>query len=331
MERIVECVPNISEGRDLEKVRVVVDAIKRTGAKVLSFEPEATYNRTVITFVADPETATDGAFACVRAALQVIDMRQHHGEHPRMGAADVVPFVPVRGVTMADCANLARRLGRRVGDQLGVPVYLYGEAARKPDRQNLATVRKGEYEGLPEKLTDRDWAPDFGPAKFVPESGAVIIGARQFLIAYNVNLAAADVPLANRIGKTIRTSGYKKGDQQIPGLFPAVKAMGFALETPQRKLAQVSINLVDYTQTNMHVVYEKIKELAQADGVAVTGSEIVGLVPLEAIAESGRFYAGEAADDRAAVEAAIRGLGLSDLAPFDPDQKVLDFVIAKTS
>ena len=330
MEKIIECVPNISEGRDLEKIKTVVEAIKRAGAKVLSFEPEATYHRTVITLVGDPDTVLDGAFACIRSACQVIDMRQHHGEHPRMGAADVVPFVPVRGVTMAECAALARKLGRRVGDQIGIPVYLYGEAARKPEYQNLADVRKGEYEGLAEKLKDRAWAPDFGPAKFVPESGAVIIGARQFLVAYNVNLASDNVPLAGRIGKAIRTSGYKKGDQHVPGLFPAVKAMGFALETGNRKIAQVSMNLVDFTQTNMHTVYEKVKEMAAAEGETITGSEIVGLVPLAALGEAGRFYGGAELDDRAAVELAIQRLGLGDLAPFDPDKKVLEYVIAQT-
>ena len=328
MDKIVECVPNISEGRDLEKVKSVVEAIERTGAIVLSSEPEATYNRTVITIVGDPETVVDGAFACVRATTSVIDMAQHQGEHPRMGAADVVPFVPVRGVTMAGCATLARKLARRVGDQIGIPVYLYGEAARKPERANLANVRKGQYEALPEKLTDPEWMPDFGPAKFIAKSGATAIGARQFLIAYNINLDTQDVPLATRIAKTIRESGYKKGDETIPGLFPAVKGMGFALETPTRKLAQVSMNLVDYTVTNMHVVYDKVKELAAAEGVTVTGSEIVGLVPLATIVQSGRHYGGADLDDRAAVAAAIDGLGLSDLAPFDPEKKILEFLIA---
>jgi len=327
VDRIVECVPNVSEGRDLEKIKAIVDAIRRTRAKVLSVEPEATYNRTVITLVGEPTTALEGAFACVRAACQLIDMRGHRGEHPRLGAADVVPFVPVRGVTMADCAALARQLGRRVGEQLGIPVYLYGEAARRPERRDLAAVRKGEYEGLADKLADRNWTPDFGPTKLVAESGAAIIGARQFLIAYNVNLGSENVALANRIAKTIRASGCKRGDERIAGLFPAVKALGFALQTADRKLAQVSINLVDFTQTNMHVVYEKVKELAQADGAAVTGSEIVGLVPLAALAEAGRFYGGAALDDRAAAAAAARGLGLHDLAPFDIEKKVLEYLI----
>jgi glutamate formiminotransferase/formiminotetrahydrofolate cyclodeaminase len=331
MDRIVECVPNVSEGRDLEKIKTIADAIRRAGAKVLSVEPEATYNRTVITFVAEPDTAVEGAFACVRAACQLIDMRGHHGEHPRMGAADVVPFVPVRGVSMADCAQFARKLGRRVGDQIGIPVYLYGEAARKPERRDLAAVRKGEYEGLAERLANRNWAPDFGPAKFVPESGASAVGARQFLIAYNVNLATADVALANRIAKAIRTSGHKQGERQIPGLFPAVKAMGFMLQAGTRTLAQVSINLVDFTQTNMHVVFEKVKELAAADGVAVTGSEIVGLTPLAALAQAGRFYGGAGLDDRAAADAAAKGLGLADLASFEVVKKVLEYVIEATA
>lgn len=329
MERIVECVPNVSEGRDPEKIKAIVEAIKRTGATVLSAEPEATYNRTVITFVGEPNTVLDGAFACIRAAVAMIDMRSHTGEHPRMGAADVVPFVPVRGITMADCAMLARKLGRRVGDQIGIPVYLYGEAARKPERADLAVVRKGQYEGLAKKLTERDWAPDFGPARFIPEAGATIIGARQFLIAYNVNLDTEDVAIANRIAKIIRSSGYKKGEETIPGLFPAVKGLGFELQTPNRKLTQVSMNLVDYTKTNMHVVYDKISELAVADGVRVTGSEIVGLLPLAAITEAGRHYGGRDLDDRAATTAAIEGLGLNDLAPFAADEKILEFKIAK--
>ncbi|MDP8221982.1 MAG: glutamate formimidoyltransferase [Candidatus Lernaella stagnicola] len=329
MNQIVECVPNISEGRDQAKIDSVLEAIKRTGAIVLSAEAEATYNRTVITIVGDPETIVDGAFACIRAATSMIDMQQHQGEHPRMGAADVVPFVPVKGVTMADCARLARKLGRRVGDQIGIPVYLYGEAARRPERTNLAKVRKGQYEGLLEKLSDPEWTPDFGPAKFVPASGATAIGARQFLIAYNVNLATEDVGFANTIAKTLRESGYKKDGERIPGLFQAVKGMGFALEVPGRKLAQVSMNLVNYKVTNMHVVYDKIVELAAEKDVQVTGSEIVGLLPLVALAESGRHYGGADLDDAAAVRAAAEGLGLADLAPFDPDEKVLEYLIAK--
>ncbi len=329
MDKIVECVPNISEGRDLDKVNSVIEAIERTGTKVLSVEPEATYNRTVITLVGDPDTVLEGAFACVRAATAMIDMSEHQGEHPRMGAADVVPFVPVRGVTMADCAALAHKLGSRVGEQIGIPVYLYGEAASKPERANLAKVRKGQYEALPEKLVDSQWAPDYGPAKFIPRSGATAIGARPFLIAYNINLDTEDVPFANNIAKQIRQSGYKKGDERIPGLFQAVKGMGFALETETRKLSQVSMNLVDFTVTNVHTVYDKVKEMAAAGGVRVTGSEIVGLVPLVAIAEAGRHYGGGDLDDRAAVQAAIEGLGLSDLTPFDADEKVLEFLIEK--
>ena len=327
MSAIVECVPNISEGREQEKIDYVVDAIRRTGVKLLSVEPEATYNRTVITIVGDPETIVDGAFATIRAACQVIDMRQHQGEHPRMGAADVVPFVPVREVTMADCAKLARKLGRRVGDQVGIPVYLYGEAARKPERVNLAEVRRGQYEGLAEKLQDRNWAPDFGPARFVPESGACIIGARQFLIAYNINLDTDNVETANQIAKVIRASGYKQGDTRVPGLYKSVKAMGFALEVPGRKLAQVSMNLTDFTDTNMHVVFDKVSELAGKHGTKVTGSEIVGLVPQAAMVEAGRHYGGAVLDDSAAITAAVRGLGLSDLVPFEPEKKVLDLLI----
>ena len=329
MMQLVECVPNVSEGRDPEKIKLITDAIERTGVTLLSVEREATYHRTVITFIGEPELVIDGAFACIRSACTLIDMSQHTGEHPRIGAADVVPFIPVAGVTMKECAQMARKLGRRVGDQIGIPVYLYGEAARKPDRKNLADIRKGEYEGLCAKLEDREWAPDFGPARFIPRSGACIIGARPFLIAYNVNLKTENVDLANQIARTVRTIGYKDGDKKIPGLFPCVKGLGFALKTERRSLAQVSMNLVDYTQCNMPVVYEKIKELAVALGTEVSGSEIVGLVPLAALVEAGRYYGGVAMEDRAAVNLAVEKLGLSDLAPFDPDQKVLQYLIEK--
>lgn len=327
MKQLVECVPNISEGKNKEKIDFVAEAIRHTGVKLLSVEPEATYNRTVITFVGSPDLVIDGAFACVRATCSVVDMRIHRGEHPRMGAADVVPFIPVSGVNIARCAQLARKLGCRVGDQIGIPVYLYGEAARKPERRNLAVVRKGQYEGLEDKLKNRDWAPDFGPGKFVPASGACIIGARKFLIAYNINLETDDVGTANKIANIIRTSGYKKGDELVAGLFPAVKGMGFALETEDRKIAQVSMNLVDFTRTNMHVVFDKVSELAVELGTKVTGSEIVGLVPKTAVVQSGRHYGGADLDETAAVSAAIEGLGLSDLVPFQPEKKVLELLI----
>lgn len=337
MNAIVECVPNFSEGRDAAVVNAIAAAVSGSpGVKLLSAEPDRDYNRTVITFVGSPDAVVDAAFAATKTAAALIDMSRHTGGHPRIGAADVVPFVPVSGVTMETCVALAHAFGRRVGGELEIPVYLYEEAATRPGRRNLAVVRKGEYEGLEAKLRDPAWAPDYGPARFNARSGATVTGARMFLIAYNVNLDTADVEKANEIALRIRESGRVKKDAAgrpvldaagnkvtIPGTLKAVKAMGVYLEA--HGIAQVSVNVVNYHVTPPHAVFEEVRRQAETLGVRVTGSEIVGLTPVEALLEAGRFYAPGAADRDALIAAAVDHLGLSRLERFEPGRKIIEF------
>lgn len=336
MARIVECVPNFSEGRNIKVINAIAGAISGVaGVKFISAEPDKDYNRTVVTFVGEPAAVAEAAFQGTRKAAELIDMTQHSGEHPRIGATDVVPFVPVAGVTMADCIRLAQEFGKRAGDELRIPVYLYEEAATRPERRNLSTIRKGEYEGLAEKLRDPAWAPDFGPAVFNAKSGATVTGARMFLIAYNVNLGTNDVSIANEIALRIRESGRVKKDAEgkpvldaqgrkvsIPGTLKAVKAMGVLLEA--HNIAQVSINLVDFHVTPPHAAFEEVKQQAATLGVNVTGSEIVGLTPREALLMAGTFYAPAAANEDEQLGAAVAALGLSQLEPFDAGKKIIE-------
>ena len=336
MSAIVECVPNFSEGRDLRIVNAIAGAIDSVhGVKLLSVEPDRDYNRTVVTFIGAPEAVIEAAFLATARAADLIDMAQHAGEHPRIGAADVVPFVPVSGITMEECVRLAQRFGERVGKELAIPVYLYEEAASRPERKNLATIRKGEYEGLCAKLKDPNWTPDYGPSEFNARSGATVTGARMFLIAYNVNLDTNDVKLANEIALRIRESGRVKKDAKgnpvldehgakvtIPGTLRAVKAMGVLLEA--HNIAQVSINLVNFHITPPHIAFEEAKTEGARLGVKVTGSELVGLIPKEALLMAAAFY-GEEGDERTLLQAAVSRLGLAQLAPFDLDRKIIEF------
>jgi len=336
MARIVECVPNFSEGRNIRVINAIAGAISSVaGVKFISAEPDKDYNRTVVTFVGEPGAVLEGAFQGTRKAAELIDMTKHQGEHPRIGATDVVPFVPVAGVTMEDCVRLAQEFGARVGSELQIPVYLYEEAATKPERRNLSNVRKGEYEGLADKLADPAWAPDYGPAVFNAASGATVAGARMFLIAYNVNLDTGDVKIASEIALRIRESGRVKKDAKgnpvldaqgrkvsVPGSLRAVKAMGVLLEA--HNIAQVSINLVNYHVTPPHVAFEEVKREAAALGAKATGSEIVGLTPREALLIAGRYYAPEEKSEDALIDAAVRSLGLSQLEPFDIQKKVIE-------
>ncbi|MCD6461862.1 MAG: glutamate formimidoyltransferase [Thermoplasmata archaeon] len=352
LERIVECVPNFSEGRNSSVIEEIVEAARSVeGVKVITYEMDKDYNRTVVTLVGGPENIVDGALAAARKALELIDMRGHKGEHPRMGAVDVVPFVPIRGVTMEECVSLAKKFGEALGE-LGVPVYLYEYAATRPERKNLANVRRGEYEGLPEKLRQEEWTPDYGPGEFNPKSGATAVGARKILVAYNVNLTTNDVSKAKHIAEEIRESGRIVRDAQgnkvldengkvkrIPGRLKAVKAIGVLLE--EHDIAQVSMNLVDYETTPPHVAYEACAEEARKMGIDVDGSEIVGVVPEEALVLAGKRALekrGEVADGeewstpeerRRLVEEGSRYLGLSRLAPFEPDEKVIEYIIER--
>ena len=336
MTRIVECVPNFSEGRNIRVINAIAGAISAVdGVKFISAEPDKDYNRTVVTFIGEPDAVLEGAFQGTRKAAELIDMRTHQGEHPRIGATDVVPFVPVAGVSMEECVRLAQEFGARVGSELQIPVFLYEEAATRPERKNLSTIRKGEYEGLQAKLADPAWTPDYGPGVFNAASGATVAGARMFLIAYNVNLDTSDVRIASEIALRIRESGRVKKDGKgnpvldaqgkkitIPGALRAVKAMGVLLEA--HNIAQVSINLVNYHVTPPHIAFEEVKREAASLGAQATGSEIVGLTPKEALLMAGKYYAPDAGGDDALLDAAVRSLGLSQLEPFDIQKKVIE-------
>lgn len=281
MARIVECVPNFSEGRRPDVVDAIAAAVASVpGVRLLGKEMDADHNRSVITFVGEPTAAAEAAFAGAREAVGRIDMRVHRGEHPRIGALDVLPFVPIAGATMEDCVALARSVGKRIAEELGVPVYLYEAAANRPDRKDLADIRRGEYEGLRDEIrTNPDRRPDFGPARLHPTAGASVVGARPILIAWNVNLGTTDLALAKRIAREIRESD---------GGLPAVRAKGFELK--ERGLVQVSMNMLDFKRTNLVRAFEAIRERAAREGVAVVESEMIGLVPLDALADGAVEY-----------------------------------------
>src|SRR5512136_1490058 len=339
--KLVECVPNFSEGRDMDKIRAITREIEAVpGVKLLDVDPGASTNRTVVTFIGEPDPVKEAAFRAIAKAAEVIDMRSHKGAHSRMGATDVCPFVPVSGMTMEDCVRLAEELGARVAGELGIPVYLYEAAARKPERRNLATVRAGEYEGLPEKLKDPQWAPDFGPAVFNPKVGATIIGAREFLIAYNFNLNTRDRKLAHEIALSLRESGRARRDKdgnivkdargntvKLPGRFKEVKSVGWYVE--DYGIAQISVNFTNYKVTPVHIVFDEARRLAGKLGLRVTGSELVGLIPKEALLMAGRYYLEKqgkspGVPDEELVRVAVRSLGLNDVAPFDPEKKIIE-------
>lgn len=335
MKRIVECVPNFSEGRDPAVIAQITDEIKKVaGVELLDVDPGRDTNRTVVTFAGEPEAVAEAAFQAIRRAAEVIDMSRHQGAHPRMGATDVCPFVPVSGVTMADCVEIARRLGQRVGDELGIPVYLYEEAASTPERRSLAYLREGEYEGLGEKLKKKEFKPDFGKAAFNARAGATVIGAREFLIAYNVNLNTRNVKLAKEIANRMREKGYtvknpETGEKEtVPGTLKAVRAVGWYI--PEYQMAQISVNLLNYTVTPLYRVFEEAERFAAEFGVRVTGSELVGLIPLEAVLQVGRHYlrkqgCSRGVDEKELVRVAVQSLGLAEISPFKPEHKIIEY------
>ena len=344
MTKLVECVPNFSEGRD----RAIIDAIvaeisKVSGATLLDVDPGEATNRTVVTLVGPPEAVVEAAFLVIKKASELIDMRKHSGAHSRHGATDVCPFVPVSGVTVEECVHMAHTLGKRVGEELGIPVYLYEAAATRPERHSLADVRAGEYEALEEKLTKPQWAPDYGPAEFNATAGATNIGVRPFLIAYNINLNSRDATIAKDIGLTIREKGRAKRDEnnkkmrdaqgnlvREPG-FPNCRATGWFIE--EYGCAQVTMNLTDFTVTPIHTVFDRVEELAHELGARVTGSEVVGLVPLQSLLDAGRHYlnkqgASTGVSEDELVWTAVRSLGFAEVAPFDPEDKVIEYRVA---
>ncbi|MBN1354673.1 glutamate formimidoyltransferase [bacterium] len=347
MERIVECVPNFSEGKNKATIETISRSISQiSGVELLDVDPGADTNRTVVTFVGNPDAAAEAAFRAIETASKLIDMSKHHGAHPRMGATDVCPFIPVSGLSIEDCIELARKLGRRVGDELGIPVYLYEYAASVADRRNLADIRKGEYEGLPEKLIDPEWKPDFGPSRFNPQTGATVIGVRKFLIAYNVNLNTRSRRLAHNIALDIREKGRwlkdddgkimkKDGSGKIrkEGLLKECKAVGWYIDEYDR--AQVSINLTDYDITPPHLAFDTCVRVAQQYGLRVTGSELVGLIPREAVLRAGRHYLAcqgmsTGIPEKMIVDTAIQSMGLNEITPFNPREKIIEYRIAKS-
>ncbi|MFN3467154.1 MAG: glutamate formimidoyltransferase [Candidatus Brocadiales bacterium] len=330
--KIVECVPNFSEGKDLDKIRAIVKEVESTQeVKLLGVEPNPDYNRTVVTFAGTPSGVKEAARRAIARAGELIDMSKHTGSHPRIGATDVVPFVPIREVTMEECVRLAVGLAEEVGDALGIPVYLYREAARTSERRELANIRRGEYESLAEKLSRE--RPDFGPCEFnerVRRTGATVIGARKLLIAYNVDLSTPELAIANKISGRVRETGIVKkedGSKRTPGLLKQVQAMGVRLGAG---ITQVSMNLLDYEITPPHVALEAVRREARTLGVEVLSSEIVGLVSLEPILMAGRFYIGSrgtlqrATTEDELLKTATKGLALRD---FEPEKKVIEYAL----
>lgn len=344
--KLMECVPNFSEGRDKAVLDAIATSIKGVnGVVLLDVDPGADTNRTVFTMAGEPDAVVEAAFVAIKKASELIDMSKHHGAHPRMGATDVCPFIPISGMTMDECVEYARKLGKRVGEELGIPVYLYEYAATKEEWRNLATVRSGEYEALATKAKDPAWKPDFGPHVFNAKSGATAISAREFLIAYNINLNTRDKKKAHDIALSIRESGKpardaagkllkdEKGNKiNTPGLFTNCKAVGWFIDAYDR--AQISINLTNYKVTPPHIVLDKVRELANEMGIQVTGSELVGLLPKAALVEAGKYYLAKMNEstgipEKMIMETAIQSMGLSELGAFDLDKKVIEYAIAR--
>ena len=350
MERIIECVPNFSEGRDKKVIdQIVAEIAAVEGVKVLDVDPGEATNRTVVTFVGSPEAVVEGAFAGVKAAGELIDMRHHHGAHPRSGACDVLPLVPVSGVTLEECAELARSLAERIFSSLGIPCYCYEAAALKPERKNLAVCREGEYEALPEKVADPDRRPDFGPGEFnetVAKSGATNVGARNFLVAVNFNLNTTSTRRAMAVAFDVREKGRKAreggsltgkvlkdengNDIWIPGTLKGCKAIGWFID--EYGIAQVSMNITDIDATPLHKAFEEVSRAAAARGLRVTGAEIVGLVPKRVLLEAGRYFLEKqqrslGLPEEEIIRLAVKSMSLDDLKPFNPKEKVIEYLI----
>lgn len=337
--KIIECVPNFSEGKDKNTFNAIKEAVNSTeNAKLLNLEPDEDYNRVVVTIAGDEEGILNGAINACKAAASFIDMTKHKGGHPRLGAIDVVPFIPVSNVTTEECVKISEKFAEIISRDLNVPVYLYESAARLPERKNLSNIRQGEYEGLAEKLKDDKWKPDYGEAQFNPKLGAIVTGSRFFLIAYNVNINSTDVKFAKEIAEILRESGYAKRDKtgnvikiegktiKVPGRLKEFKGMGVSLD--KYNCTQVSINLTNYKVTPLHKAFEEVKKEAARLGVEVNGSEIVGLVPLEAMLQAGKFYSDyNITDEKILVQLAIDNLGLSSLNLFNPVEKIIEYMI----
>ena len=352
MKQLIECVPNFSEGRNLEIIKQITDVIEKSeGVKLLDVDPGYSTNRTVVTFVGTPDEVVETAFQVIKKAQELIDMRQHHGDHPRFGATDVCPLVPVSNITMEETAKYARVLAKRVGDELSIPIYCYENAATEEKRRNLANVRRGEYEGLKERLVDPEWKPDFGPAQFnelVAKSGATAVSARDFLIAVNFNLNTTSTRRANAIAFDVREMGRPKREGNpitgkiikdehgnnimIPGTLKGTKAIGWYID--EYGVAQVSMNITNTSATPLHVAFEEVKAKADQRGIRVTGTEIVGLVPKQALLDAGYYFLKKqqrslGIEEKEVMKIAVKSMGLDDLKPFDPAEKVIEYLLEK--
>ncbi|MGI8891684.1 MAG: glutamate formimidoyltransferase [Chthoniobacterales bacterium] len=347
MQKLIECVPNFSEGRDLGIIKQITAAIEAVdGASLLDVDPGASTNRTVVTIVGSPEAVTEAAFRGIQKAAELIDMRKQKGAHPRMGATDVCPFIPVSDVSWEEAIECAKSLGRRVGEELKIPVYLYERAASAPERCNLSIIRAGEYEGFFEKIKQPAWKPDFGPAEFNPRAGGTVIGARDFLVAYNVNLNTKSTRRANSVAFDVRENGRVKTEDgtptgrkvldekgeplRVPGMLLHVKGIGWYVE--EYGLAQVSMNLTNISETPLHVAFDACCRAAEQRGLRVTGSEVVGMLPKKCLVDAGRYFLrnqkwSEGAAEEELIDLAIRSMGLSELKPFDPQDKVIEYKI----
>jgi glutamate formiminotransferase/formiminotetrahydrofolate cyclodeaminase len=354
MDKLIECVPNFSEGRDMQLIGSITEEIEKVeGVRLIGVDPGKATNRTVVTFVGSPEEVCEAAFRAVKKAAELIDMSKHRGEHPRFGATDVCPLVPVAGITMEEVVVYARRLAQRISEELLIPVYCYEFAAFEEKRHNLASCRQGEYEGLPRRIASTDWKPDFGPAQWnaqIARTGATAVGARNFLIAYNVNLNTTSIRRANAIAFDVREKGRVKregdpftgkiirdenGDPVCePGLLKTVKAIGWFIE--EYGIAQISMNLTDLSVTPLHKAFDTVCEQAAARGLRVTGSELVGVVPLSAMIDAGKYFLGKqkrstGIPEKEIIKIAVRSLGLDDLAPFDPEKKIIEYILKDTT
>jgi len=350
-KQLIECVPNFSEGNDLQIIKQITDVIERVeGVMLLDVDPGKATNRTVVTFVGEPEAVIEAAFLAIKKASELIDMRKHKGEHPRMGATDVCPLIPVSGISMEETAAYAVKLAQRVGSDTQIPVYLYEYAQPNKERNNLSVIRGGEYEGFFDKIKLPEWKPDFGPAVMNERAGATVIGARDFLIAYNINLNTKSVRLANSVAFDVREAGRVKrdghpvtgkvvkdadgNDVRIPGTLKACKAIGWYIE--EYGIAQISMNLTNYKITSVHKAFDEVCKSAESRGLRVTGSELVGLIPLEAMLEAGRYFLQKqkrslGVSEAELIDIAIKSLGLNELTPFDPQQKIIEYKLSQTS
>ena len=342
-KQLIECVPNFSEGCNLDIIKRITDEIEKIeGVKLLDADPGKATNRTVVTFVGEPDDVIEAAFQAIKKASELIDMSKHKGEHPRMGATDVCPLIPISGITMEETVAYAKKLGKRVGDELNIPVYLYESAAQKEDRKNLATIRAGEYEGFADKIKDPNWAPDYGQAVFNERSGATVIGARDFLVAYNVNLNTTSTRRANSVAFDLRENGRVKElngkkvldengvEVREPGLLKSVKAIGWYIE--EYGIAQISMNLTNINITPLHIAFDTAVERAHARGMRVTGSELVGLTPLKCFLDAGKYFLQKqkrsvGVSEQELIKIAVKSMGLDELSPFDPKKKIIEYVL----